>query len=133
MIQDIAEHPALAAGLLAILLAVIGYFFKKVDNKIDENTKMTTALQVNIPLQLATMRSDLKDDIVEAFNNTCVERQGSCARLQQAKLDTITATNSAICAKLGRLDAERKEAWSLQRRWNDKIETTIYSDKGGVK
>ena len=133
MIQDIAEHPALAAGLLAILLAVIGYFFKKVDSKIDENTKMTTALQVNIPLQLATMRSDLKDDIVEAFNSICVERQGSCSRLQQAKLDTIMATHTAICAKLGRLDEERKEAWSLQRRWNDKIESTIYSDKGGVK
>ena len=133
MLDHLLDHTGFIAGGVAILLAIVGYFLKKVDTKIDENTKTTTAIQVSLPLQLSNMRSDIKDDIVEAFNNTCVERQGSCARLQQAKLDTITATNSAICAKLGRLDAERKEAWSLQRRWNDKIETTIYSDKGGVK
>jgi len=133
MLDHLLDHTGFIAGGVAILLAIVGYFLKKVDTKIDENTKTTTAIQVSLPLQLSNMRSDIKDDIVEAFNNTCVERQGSCSRLQQAKLDTIMATNTAICAKLGRLDAERKEAWSLQRRWNDKIESTIYSDKGGVK
>jgi len=133
MFTTITDHPEIIVGVSCILLGVVGYFLKKVDNKIDSTATIVSTLKTEIPLQLATMRNDLKEDIVEAFNNICVERQGSCSRLQQAKLDTITATNSAICAKLGRLDAERKEAWSLQRRWNDKIESTIYSDKGGKK
>jgi outer membrane murein-binding lipoprotein Lpp len=133
MFATITDHPEFVVGATCLLLGVVGYFLKKVDNKIDLTATIVSTLKAEIPLQLATMRSDLKEDIVDAFNSICVERQGSCSRLQQAKLDTIMATNTAICAKLGRLDEERKEAWSLQRRWNDKIETTIYSDKGGVK
>ena len=131
MIQTIQEHPATTAGIITLLLAALIYFVKKIDRKIDTHSDLITEVKSELALQLATQRSDIKDDVIAAFNDTCGERQGSCARLQQAKLETIQATHAAICAKIARLDEERREAWSQQRRWNDKVETTIYSDKNG--
>jgi len=129
MIQTIAEHPAATAGIIGALVAIVVYFLKKVAGKIDVHTDLIGALSTELKLQLTSMRVDLKDDITGAFNEICAERQGSCSKLQQAKLDTLTATHTAICAKLSRLDQDRRESWSEQRRWNDKIETTIYSDR----
>ena len=130
MIATIQDHPAFAAGIISILLVLLGYFIKKVDKKIEAHSDMITATKGDLTVQLITMRANIKDDIVEAFNEICTERQGSCSKLQQAKLDLLTATHQAICAKLARLDEERRDAWSVQRRWNDKIETTIYKDGG---
>ena len=133
MITAVQEHPAVAASIIGVLMFILGYFIRKVDKKIETHSDMITAIKGDLTLQLVTMRGNIKEDIVEAFNDTCTERQGSCSRLQQAKLDTLTATHTAICAKLARLDTERREAWGEQRRWNDKIETTIYKDRNGGK
>lgn len=129
MLDTIKDHPAATAGVVILLISVVVYFLKKVDSKIDNHASLISTMQAELKVQLATMRADLKEDIVEAFNGICTERQGACARLQQAKLDTIQATHTAICAKLARLDQERREAWNEQRRWNDKVETTIYADR----
>jgi hypothetical protein len=130
MIQTISEHPAVTAGIIGTLVAVVVYFLRKVAGKIDDHSTLISGLSAELKVQLATMRSNIKEDVSRAFNEICAERQGSCSRLQQAKLDTLTATHVAICAKLARLDQERRDDWSEQRRWNDKIETTIYRDKG---
>ena len=129
MLQSIQEHPALAAGLIGVLLAIVVYFARKIDNKIDEHTNLITDIKTELTVQLATHRDDIKTDVTSAFNDICCERQGMCSKLQEAKLGTLQATNVAICAKLARLDEERRDAWTHQRRWNDKIESTIYSDK----
>ena len=130
MIATIQDHPDVVASFVGVLMLILGYFIRKVARKIDTHSEMITTIKGDLTLQLVTMRSNIKDDIVEAFNAICTERQGSCSRLQQAKLDTLTATHTAICAKLARLDDERRESWGVQRRWNDKIETTIYRDGG---
>jgi hypothetical protein len=135
MIQTIAEHPAATAGIIGALVTIVVYFLRKVAGKIDVHSDLIGSLSTELKLQLSDMRANLKGDITGAFNEICSERQGSCSKLQQAKLDTLTATHTAICAKLARLDQERREAWNEQRRWNDKIETTIYADRknGGSK
>jgi len=130
MIATIQDHPDVVASFVGVLMLILGYFIRKVARKIDTHSEMITTIKGDLTLQFVTMRSNIKDDIVEAFNDICTERQGSCSRLQQAKLDTLTATHTAICAKLARLDEERRETWGVQRRWNDKIETTIYKDGG---
>ena len=130
MIATIQDHPDVVASFVGVLMLILGYFIRKVARKIDTHSEMITTIKGDLTLQLVTMRSNIKDDIVEAFNDICTERQGSCSRLQQAKLDTLTATHTAICAKFARLDEERRETWGVQRRWNDKIETTIYKDGG---
>jgi len=131
MLQTISDHPSVAGSIIGILIFLLGYFIRKVDRKIDIHSDMIVATKSDLILQLANMRSELKTDITTVFNEICSERQGSCSRLQQAKLDTMTATHTAICAKLSRLDEERKNDWNQQRRWNDKVETTIYKDRIG--
>jgi len=126
MLQTISEHPGFALGAIAALLGVIAYFIRKVLSKIDSHAETINAIKLDLGVQLANSRLLFREDMTSIFNDTCSERQGSCARLQQAKLDTLTATHTAICAKLGRLDVERKEAWSEQRRWNDKLEDMVY-------
>ena len=133
MIQTIQANPGVTATILGLLLGVVIYFARKLDKKIDDHSTLIVEVKTELAVQLATQRSDLKEDIIEIFNDTCVERQGACARLQQAKLETIQATHQAICAKLARIDEERREAWGHQRRWNDKIETTVYTEKTGGK
>jgi hypothetical protein len=130
MLQTISDHPGFTLGIIAALMTIITYFIRKVLSKIDTHTETINAIKLELVTQLSDIRVKFREDMTVIFNNTCEERQGSCARLQQAKLDTLTSTHVAICAKLGRLDTERREAWSEQRRWNDKIETNIYKDKG---
>jgi hypothetical protein len=129
MLQTISDNPSVVGSIIGILIFILGYFIKKVDRKIDNHSDMIIATKSDLILQLANMRNELKSDITTVFNEICSERQGSCSKLQQDKLDTMTATNTAICAKLARLDEERRNDWNQQRRWNDKIETTIYKDK----
>ena len=129
MLQTISDHPSVAGSIIGILIFLLGYFIRKVDRKIDIHSDMIVATKSDLILQLANMRNELKTDITTVFNEICSERQGGCSRLQQAKLDTMTATHTAICAKLSRLDEERKNDWNQQRRWNDKVETTIYKDR----
>ena len=131
MLSTISEHPGFALSIIGIFGAILGYFIKKVLAKIDDHANMITELKLNLTTQLSNARLNLREDMTTIFNDTCTERQGSCARLQQAKLDTLQATHAAICAKLGRLDEERKNDWIQQRRWNDKLETTIYKDRNG--
>jgi hypothetical protein len=125
LLTTISDHPAVAIVLIAFLVAVLGYFIRQVLSKIDEHALTITALKLDLVTQLSGMRINFKEDITVLFNDTCSERQGACSRLQQAKLDTMQATHQAICAKLSRLDSERKEAWSEQRRWNDKYEIEV--------
>lgn len=130
MLQTISDHPGFALGIISIFGVALGYFIKKVLSRIDTHADMINALKLDLAIQLANARANLKEDMAAVFNDTCSERQGSCSRLQQAKLDTLQATHTAICAKLGRLDVERKEAWAEQRRWNDKLETVVYRMNG---
>jgi hypothetical protein len=130
MLTVISDHPGFALGIITISGVILGYFIRKVLNKIDTHTEMISELKLDLTTQLSDARINLRKDMTVIFNDTCTERQGSCSRLQQAKLDTLQATHAAICAKLGRLDVERKEAWAEQRRWNDKLETVVYRSTG---
>lgn len=130
MLQTISEHPGFALGVIGVFGTILGYFIKKVLARIDDHATMMVDLKLDLTTQLANARLNFREDIVTIFNNTCAERQGSCAQLQQSKLETLQATHTAICAKLGRLDVERKEAWAEQRRWNDKLETIVYRRNG---
>jgi hypothetical protein len=130
MLTVISDHPGFALGIITISGVILGYFIKKVLTKIDTHTEMISELKLDLTTQLSDARINLRKDMTVIFNDTCTERQGSCSRLQQAKLDTLQATHAAICAKLGRLDVERKEAWAEQRRWNDKFETVVYRSTG---
>jgi hypothetical protein len=130
MLTVISDHPGFALGIITISGVILGYFIKKVLTKIDTHTEMISELKLDLTTQLSDARINLRKDMTVIFNDTCTERQCSCSRLQQAKLDTLQATHAAICAKLGRLDVERKEAWAEQRRWNDKFETVVYRSTG---
>jgi hypothetical protein len=130
MLTVISDHPGFALGIITISGVILGYFIKKVLTKIDTHTEMISELKLDLTTQLSDARINLRKDMTVIFNDTCTERQGSCSRLQQSKLDTLQATHAAICAKLGRLDVERKEAWAEQRRWNDKFETVVYRSTG---
>jgi hypothetical protein len=130
MLTVISDHPGFALGIITISGVILGYFIRKVLNKIDIHTDIISELKLDLTTQLSDARVNLRKDMSDIFNGTCTERQGSCSRLQQAKLDTFQATHAAICAKLGRLDVERKEAWAEQRRWNDKLETVVYRSTG---
>lgn len=132
MIQTVAEHPGFTLAVISLCGVVLGYFLRKVLSSIDSHAEMINALKMDLAVQLANSRADLKEDIASVFNDTCSERQGSCSRLQQAKLDTLQATHQAICAKIGRIDLERKEAWAEQRRWNDKLEEKVYRRNGSI-
>jgi hypothetical protein len=126
LIKVISENPEVVLILLPALVAILAYFIRRVLNSIDSHTSMINSIRLDLVTQLSNAMSKLREDMTAVFNDTCSERQGSCSRLQQAKLDILQATHTAICAKLGRLDVERKEVWAEQRRWNDKVETIVY-------
>lgn len=108
-----------------VLLLIIGYFLRKVDVKVDNTSSSVNGLATEIKLFKAEIRSDIKEDMINVFNATCHERQVACATLQETKIKTGEARDSHICAKIAKLEAERKDDWRVQRSWNDKIEDKL--------
>lgn len=140
MLQTISSNPGVTAGLMGVLIAVIGYFLKKILTKIDDHHTIISALQSNLTIQLADARIKFREDVITIFNSTCSERQGSCSALQDAKLNSIQVAQQAMCSKLAKLDETRKDQWSRleearkdqwgqQRRWNERIEGVVYSER----
>lgn len=140
MLQTISSNPGVAAGFMALLIAVIGYFLKKILTKIDDHSSIINTLQNNLTLQLADARIKFREDVITIFNSTCSERQGSCSQLQDSKLHAIQVAQQAMCSKLAKLDETRKEQWNKledarkdqwgqQRRWNERIEGVVYSER----
>lgn len=113
------------AAVGAVLLGICIYFLKKTDKKVEQNAEKLDEFRVEIKTQISTMRDDLKEDMIEIFNATCHERQGSCSKLQDTKLAALEAREHTICAKIARLESERKEDWGEQRRWNQRWEDKL--------
>ncbi len=130
--------PATAA-VGGTLLGLIAYFLRKTDKKVDANAEKLELFRADIvefkgdiKTQISTMRDDLKEDMIEIFNDTCHERQGSCSRLQDTKMAALEAREHTICAKIAKLESDRREDWGEQRRWNQRWEDKL-SPAGGHK
>lgn len=125
MLSLISDHPGIALGFIGILTSILVYFIKKVDSKVDT----ISSIKSDIVIQLQNIRVEIRNDLTQAFNSICAERQGSCAKLQDQKLQSIIGANQAICNKIAKLDLERKEDWQEQHKWNQKIENIVYKEK----
>lgn len=100
----------------ASVVAVVGYFLKKQNDKID-----------SVDVKLATITRDLKEemkvtkkDMVDLFQDVCHERQGACSKLVDTKLENIKTVGTAICSKIEGIKADRFERWRKQELINDK-------------
>ena len=114
-------------GAATVMVGVTAFFLRKIDSKIDHTAAQASALSEKI----LTIRDDLKEDMVEIFNYTCHERQGSCARLQEVKLNAIEHQAKTVCAKLATLGVERERRWDKQEALNEKFKSHIYKTKDG--
>jgi hypothetical protein len=108
------DWPNLVAN--STLFAVLGYFLKKVDKRIDDTARTVEGIE---------------DRIVARFNVVCEERQEACSALQGERLGHVKHTQSSFCGKLDKLEEQRREDWRHQRAWNEKIEDRLNS-KGGA-
>lgn len=120
----------LGGGSAAV--AVIAYFMRKVDAKVDANAENLAGLRddfnelkADIKDQIASTREDIKEDMIEVFNGVCHERQNSCSRLQDVKIKALEAKDDLICSKLSQIKSEIKEDWIEQKHWNNKFEDKI--------
>lgn len=119
-------------GIGSILVGLVVYFLKKTDRKIDETSEKLDELnkdiikfRAEVTTHISTVREDIKEDMIEVFNAACHERQSACSKLQDAKLTAIESREHTICAKIARLEAERKDDWGEQRKWNQRWEDKI--------
>lgn len=131
------DTSTLVAGS-GVLVLIVGYFLRKVDVKVDRTSAAVSALgadiqvfKVEVKNQISEVREDIKEDMVTVFNTTCHERQGACSILQETKMKAAEARASHICAKIARLEAERKDDWRLQRGWNERVEDKLNKKEGG--
>lgn len=124
------DIPTTAIG--GALLGLCIYFFKKADKKVDENAAQIlelrsdfAELKTDTKVQIASLRDDLKEDMIEIFNGACHERQVACKELQEIKVKGIESREVNICNKIRRLEEQRSEDWSEQKRWNTRIEDRL--------
>ena len=107
----------------ASVVAIIAYFLRKIDAKIEANTQDIIAIRV----QTASFASEMGNGAIQAFNAVCKERQGSCSLLHGSRFQALEEGDRQNCQKITHLQADRKEAWKEQRRWNEKIEEVVYN------
>lgn len=113
--------PALSGLLTLILVPVVGYFLKKIHDRVEES-----ADDINlIRLQMAGLGNEFSKNIIAAFNDLCKERQSHCSVLQITRFKALELSDKINCDKMVRLESDRKEAWILQKQWNERIENTI--------
>lgn len=104
------------SGLLG-MTGVIGYFLKKQNEKIEGVDSKITNLQTNL-------RADVlnnKKEIIMMFQDICHERQLSCGKVQDVRLDGLHKEGKSICEKVNRIKEDRGEKWRNQERINDAV------------
>lgn len=110
------------------LVSVIGYFLKRLLNKIEEKVDTFTQDINQVRVQIAGLSGEFSKSAIEIFNTICKERQSSCVKLHENRFRTLEDGDKHTCHKIEHLENERKESWTLQRRWNEKIEKRIFGN-----
>jgi hypothetical protein len=109
---------ALTGILLALLIPVIGFFLKKIHDKVEGSSSDIN----DIKLKMACLGAEFSKSITDAFNSLCKERQDHCYRLHEARFKALEVSDQLNCNKIAKLEADRKENWVEQRAWNRRIE-----------
>ena len=112
---------ALTGILLALLIPVVGFFLKKIHDKVEGSS---TAIN-DIKLKMACLGGEFSKTITEAFNNLCKERQDHCYRLHEARFKALEVSDQINCNKIHKLESDRKDIWVEQKMWNRKIENIL--------
>ena len=113
--------PALSTLLTLLLLPVVGYFLKRIHEKVEASAGDINAININ----MAGMGAEFSKNTTAAFNELCKERQGHCHASQLLRFKSLETSDGINCNKIHRLEDERKEAWVIQKVWNTKIEAFI--------
>jgi hypothetical protein len=104
------------------LIAIIVYFLRKIDSKIDSNAKDVNAIRV----QIAALSGELSTTAVQIFNQICKERQSGCWLVHETRFKALEESDKHTCQKVSHLEAERKDSWREQKSWNERIEKKIF-------
>jgi len=120
------DYTTLGGG--AAMIAVVGYFLRKVDIKVDDNASVVNGLRTS----MSEMRSGIRDDITLLFNTICHERQGACVKLQDIKFASGDATDSHICSRFAQLSADIKDNFRDQKEWNRRMEDLVLRKYNGI-
>lgn len=110
------------------LVSVIGYFLKRLLNKIEEKVDTFTNDINQVRVQIAGLSGEFSKSAIEVFDKICKERQVSCGRFHETRFRTLEDGDKHNCQKIEHLEDERKEAWTQQRRWNERIEKRIFGN-----
>lgn len=141
----------LISGGGLIMMTVVGYFLKKTYTKIDDTSDAVIELgksfadkveeidenfskkidQLEFKLEAETKST--KTEIVQIFQDICHERQGSCGRLRDAKLDIITVATKNCCVKIQKVIDDRERKWDKQEQLNEQFKTHLYQTRDGGK
>jgi hypothetical protein len=127
----------IAGAGMTVALGVVGYFLKKTHDKIEGTSTAITALSKEMGMQVDLLKEKIaketktsRDEIVEIFQDICHERQGACARLQEAKLVAVENASKATCAKLQALASDRERRWEKQGEVNDRFKAHLLQAAG---
>lgn len=118
------------------LVGVVTFFLKKTYDKFDETGKAVTELAKSVDqrmdkleIQMGVETKAARTEITQIFQDICHERQGSCARLQEAHLKAVEMTAKTACSKVDRIIEDRDRRWERQENFNDKVKRVLYQTK----
>ena len=120
------DYTTLGGG--AAMIAIVGYFLRKVDSKVDDNASVVAGLRQSI----SEMRNGIRDDITVIFNTICHERQDACNKLQDIKFTSSNAGHAQVCSKFAQLNTDRKDNWREQKEWNRRMEDLVLRKYNGI-
>ena len=104
---------------MAILIALAGYYFKRLDNRVDKDSEKIT----EIHLQLMSMRDELKTEMLIE----CDIRRDKCRWGFSGHEKNLEKVSIRLCDKICRLEGIRKDDWNAQKQWNKEAERKINS------
>ena len=123
------EHVLLTAlsSVTGFLLAVIGFFLKKLFVQIKENHDELITFKGTFESRVHM----LEKDIISSFHGVCHERQNSCVAVQEIKLTALREADILTSSMIRQFVADTNEAWKEQKRINGTLFKRITGSGGG--
>jgi hypothetical protein len=135
-------------GIGSLLVAIISYFLKKTNDKLEATAtavnnmevKVTTiegkisSIMASMESRFAHSMDGLEAKLVETFQRICHERQESCGKVQDLRIESLRRETHAFCQKLHAVSEDRAKKWERQETLNDNFRTHLArdaSDKSG--
>jgi hypothetical protein len=131
-----SAYDPIITGTFSLLMGVVAYFLRRVHMQVDENGRAVVQFKAEVDRRFAQVEQKIEDtaketrkELIEMFGTQCHERQDSCGKLRDAKLEKVENKCRTQCEQIRRMEEDRNKKWDRQESVNDQFRAVLHGSK----